>query len=128
MVVARITGGSSVCLGRPGPRFIAPSAAYNVRQGSYRRSAVGFLIALSVDRCEAAATDTFGREDPMRRKPYFVPVLMLFMAVVVFSNIAGRPSFQSFRAVDVMTLIGVGMMLGVAVTSTAFLVSGRPEQ
>jgi hypothetical protein len=64
----------------------------------------------------------------MRRKPYFLPVLMLLMAVIVFSNVAGRPSFQSYRAVDVMTLIGVGMMLGVAITSTAFLVSGTRSQ
>jgi hypothetical protein len=50
------------------------------------------------------------------------------MAVIVFSNVAGRPSFQSYRAVDVMTLIGVGMMLGVAITSTAFVVSGTRSQ
>ena len=61
----------------------------------------------------------------MRRKPYFVPILMLFLAVTVFFNVVGRPSFQSYWAVDVMTLIGVGMMLGVAVTSTAFLVSEK---
>jgi hypothetical protein len=64
----------------------------------------------------------------MRRQPYLVPILMLVMAITVFSNIAGRPSFQSYRAVDVLTLIGVGMMLGVAVTSTAFLISGRRVQ
>jgi hypothetical protein len=64
----------------------------------------------------------------MRRKPYFLPLLMVFMAVIVFSNIAGRPSFQSYRVVDVMTLIGVGMMLGVAISSTAFLVGGKRRQ
>ena len=64
----------------------------------------------------------------MRRKPYFLPILMLFLAVTVFFNIAGRPSFQGYRAVDVLSLIGVGMMLGVAVTSTAFLVRGKRIQ
>jgi uncharacterized paraquat-inducible protein A len=32
MVVARMTGGSSLCLGRPGPRFFATARAYNARQ------------------------------------------------------------------------------------------------
>ena len=64
----------------------------------------------------------------MRRKRYFLPIMMLFMAITVFFNIAGRPSFQSYRAVDVLTLIGVGMMLGVAVTSTTFLVSEKRIQ
>ena len=61
----------------------------------------------------------------MRRKPYILPILMLLMGITVFFNIAGRPSFQGYRAVDVLSLIGVGMMFGVAVTSTAFLVSGN---
>jgi hypothetical protein len=64
----------------------------------------------------------------MRQKPYLVPILMLLLAITVFSNIAGRPSFQRYRAVDILTLIGVGMMLGVAITSTAFLVGGKRVQ
>ena len=64
----------------------------------------------------------------MRRKPYLVPILMLFLAATVFFSIAGRPSFQAYRAVDVLSLIGVGMMLGVAVTSGAFLVRAKRIQ
>jgi len=61
----------------------------------------------------------------MRRKPYFLPIFMTFMGIAVFFNVAGRPSFQEYRAVDVLTLIGVGMMFGVAVASTMFMVRGR---
>lgn len=53
---------------------------------------------------------------------------MLFVAIIVFSNIATRPSFQRYRVVDVMTLIGVGMMMGVAISSTAFLAGGKRRQ
>jgi len=61
----------------------------------------------------------------MRRKPYFLPILMLFVGTIVFFNVSGRPRFQGYRAVDVVSLIGVGMMLGAAVTSTAFLLRGK---
>ena len=61
----------------------------------------------------------------MRTKPYVVPILMLVMGVTVLVNMSGRPSFHAYRAVDVLSLIGVGMMFGVAVTSTAFLISGN---
>jgi hypothetical protein len=50
---------------------------------------------------------------------------MLLIGSTLLVNIAGRPSFQGYRSVDVLSLIGVGMMFGVALTSTAFLVRGN---
>jgi hypothetical protein len=61
----------------------------------------------------------------MRRKPYFAPIFMLVLGVSVLANVAGRPSFQTYRTVDVLSLIAVGMLFGVAITSTAFILRGN---
>jgi len=50
---------------------------------------------------------------------------MFFMGITVFFNVSGRPSVQAYRAVDILSLISVGMMFGVAVTSTAFIFRGN---
>lgn len=60
----------------------------------------------------------------MRRKPYFVPIFAFFMGTLTLASIAGRPSFEAYRAVDVLGLIGVGMLFGVGGAKVAALVRG----
>jgi uncharacterized membrane protein len=56
-----------------------------------------------------------------RPKPYFFPIVAFLMGAMVFMNVAGRAAFQAYRAVDVVSLIAVGMLFGVGATRTAFL-------
>lgn len=47
----------------------------------------------------------------------FVPIFLVFMGIVAFSNAASKPSFDSFRAIDVVRLIAVGVCFGAALVS-----------
>ncbi|HLQ51148.1 MAG TPA: hypothetical protein VK129_06585 [Terriglobales bacterium] len=47
----------------------------------------------------------------------FVPVFLVFMGMIAFSNAASKPSFETFRAVDVVRLIAVGMCFGAALVA-----------
>jgi hypothetical protein len=41
-------------------------------------------------------------------------VLLLIMGVIALTNVSQNPRFASFRATDVLTLLGSGMCFGVA--------------
>jgi hypothetical protein len=63
----------------------------------------------------------------MRRQLYLAPVFMIVMGIAGFFSVANRPSFQAYRAVDVITLIGVGMVFGAAIVSAGFTFRGRGQ-
>ena len=56
-----------------------------------------------------------------RLKPYFVPLFQAFFGLFALLNVASRPRFETFRMVDVVTLIGVGMCFGAALVSLVML-------
>jgi hypothetical protein len=60
------------------------------------------------------------------RKPLaaaiFIPVLIGSIGI---SNIAGKPRFETFHAVDVLQLIGSGMCFGVALFALVLFLRGR---
>lgn len=55
----------------------------------------------------------------------FAPVLLVFMGTIAFSNAASKPGFDTYRAVDVVRLIAVGMCFGAAVVTLIVYVRGR---
>lgn len=55
----------------------------------------------------------------------FVPIFLVFMGIVAFSNAASKPSFEALRAVDVVRLIGAGMCFGAAVVSLVVFLRDR---
>jgi hypothetical protein len=61
----------------------------------------------------------------MRRMPYLVPLFVGLMGFLSLVNISTRPSFQNFRAVDVVGLEASGICFGAAITLTALLMRGR---
>ena len=71
-----------------------------------------------------------GRMSPMTNHPkgvpgVFVPLFVAFMGVAALSNIATRPRFETFHAVDVVGLIGAGMCFGAAIVSLVMFFRGR---
>jgi hypothetical protein len=61
----------------------------------------------------------------MRRMPYLVPLFVALMGFLSLLNISTRPSFQNFRAVDVVGLEASGMCFGAAVVLTVLMLRGR---
>jgi hypothetical protein len=55
----------------------------------------------------------------------FVPVFLVFMGIVAFYNAATSPSFVTFRAVDVVRLIAVGMCFGAALVALIMFFRGH---
>ncbi len=55
----------------------------------------------------------------------FVPVFLVFMGIINFSYAATRPSFETFRAVDVVLLIAVGMCFGAALVALIMFFRGH---
>jgi hypothetical protein len=54
----------------------------------------------------------------------FVPVFLVFMGIIAFSNAASKPSFAALRAVDVVRLIAVGMCFGGALVALIMFFRG----
>ena len=59
-----------------------------------------------------------------RRKLYLFFVL-LFFGLSSFLNIASKPRFETFHAVDVVQLIGIGMCFGAAIATLVIFFRGR---
>ena len=55
----------------------------------------------------------------------FVPVFLAFMGTMAFSNAASRPGFDTYRPVDVVRLIAVGMCFGAALVVLIMYLRGR---
>lgn len=47
----------------------------------------------------------------------FVPIFLFFMGIMAFTNAASRPSFETFKAIDIVRLIAVGMCFGAAIVA-----------
>jgi hypothetical protein len=64
---------------------------------------------------------------PNRRKVapgIFIPVFLMFMGIVALSNAASKPSFDAFRAIDVVRLVAVGMCFGAALVTLIMFLRG----
>ena len=55
----------------------------------------------------------------------FVPLFIAFMGFAAFSNVASRPRFETFHAVDVVGLIAAGMCFGAALVALIMFFRGR---
>ena len=55
----------------------------------------------------------------------FVPVYLTVIGIVVFLNAAGKPGFETFRAIDIVRLIAVGMCFGAALVTLIVFFRGR---
>lgn len=51
------------------------------------------------------------------KRKIFVPLFVASMGLAAFSNAASKPRFATFRAVDVVQLIAIGMCFGVALVA-----------
>ena len=61
---------------------------------------------------------------PNRRKAILLPVFLILMGTIAFSNAASKPSFDAIRAIDVVRLLGVGMCFGAAIVTLAMVFRG----
>jgi len=60
----------------------------------------------------------------MRRSPYFRPIAMVVMGIIALYNVSTRPSFQTYRMVDIVTLVASGMLFGVGFAKLASVIRG----
>ena len=60
-----------------------------------------------------------------RKARVFVPLFIAFMGFAAFSNVASRPRFETFHAVDVVGLIAAGMCFGAALVALIMFLRGR---
>jgi hypothetical protein len=49
-----------------------------------------------------------------KRPPIAVFILLLFIGLLSFFSVTGRPSFETYRTVDVIQLLGSGASIGAA--------------
>ena len=62
-----------------------------------------------------------------RRPPIVVFIILLIVGVAGFSRVTQSPSFESYRTVDVVQLLGSGVCFGVALMGVILLIRGfRP--
>jgi len=69
-------------------------------------------------------TDLMTDQQRKRREP-FVGLFVLVMGILTFSNVASRPSFATYRAVDVLGLMTSGMCVGAAMIVLIRFLRGR---
>jgi hypothetical protein len=56
---------------------------------------------------------------------FLVPLFLVFMGIIALYNAASRPSFETFRAIDVVRLIAVGMCFGAALAALILFFRGH---
>ena len=54
-------------------------------------------------------------EEKSRRPVIWVPVLLICFGAIGLFNCMRSPSFEAYRTVDIVKLIGIGMCFGVAI-------------
>lgn len=59
-----------------------------------------------------------------RRKVAPAIFIPLFFGIIAFYNVSTRPSFATYRAVDVVTLIAVGVCFGAALVALVMFFRG----
>jgi hypothetical protein len=62
---------------------------------------------------------------PKRRRAGVMIAMPLLFAAIEFSNIARNPRFEQIRNVDIIGLMAVGALLGVAMTGLAMMIRTR---
>ncbi len=65
---------------------------------------------------------------PKRRRAGVAIVMPLVFAAIEFSNIARNPRFEQIRNVDIVGLMAVGALIGVAMTALAVMIRSRSKK
>ena len=60
-----------------------------------------------------------------KRPPIVVWIIPLFVGLTGFYRVTQSPSFEMYRAVDIVQLLGSGMCFGAAMVGVIFLLRGQ---
>ena len=61
----------------------------------------------------------------MRQKSYVAPVVLVFVGLGLFGSLARSPSFQTYRTLDIVSLVLVGACFGYAAASFTGIKRGQ---